>query len=261
MKETSQRLPFGLITDLDGTISPIAPTFQQARVSPLCRHYLTQLSKQLALVAVISGRPAAEARDMVGINDIVYYGNHGLECWRNGHSEFTERSQPYFEVMIAVVSELTSQLQLPGMNVENKGVTASIHYRLCPDHHSAEQSILTAIATSPHARNLRVIREKMGIDLLPPIEESKGTAVRQLIGEHNLRGLIYLGDDLTDVDAFHVIHSVSDDLNCLGLAIGIIGPEIQAELEQQSDLVLYGVREVERFLEWLCQASRPDGSL
>ncbi|MDD5083240.1 MAG: trehalose-phosphatase [Dehalococcoidales bacterium] len=255
MTETIQQLPFGLITDLDGTISPIAPTFQQARVSPLCRHYLTQLSKQLALVAVISGRPVAEARSMVSIQGITYFGNHGLERWHNGHSEFTERSRPYFEVMPAVVAELTSQLHIPGINMENKGVTASIHYRRCPDHHSAEQSILTAIASSPHARNLRVIREKMAMDLLPPIEENKGTAVRRLMREYNLRGLVYLGDDLTDVDAFHVIHSVSDDLNCLGLAIGIVGPELQAELEQQSDLVLYGVREVERFLKWLCQAS------
>lgn len=71
--------PLGLITDIDGTISPIAPSPLEARVSPACRRHLAALAKKLELVAVISGRPAVEARDMVGVEGIVYVGNHGLE--------------------------------------------------------------------------------------------------------------------------------------------------------------------------------------
>ena len=81
--------PFGLISDVDGTISQTAPTPQQAKVSPMCRHYLSILCRHLALVAAISGRPAAEARNMVGIDGMVYIGNHGLERWSEGHSEIT----------------------------------------------------------------------------------------------------------------------------------------------------------------------------
>ena len=68
-----------LITDLDGTISRTAPTPAQATVSPDCGNYLFQLAKYLALVAVISGRLVVEMREMVGIEEIGYIGNHGFE--------------------------------------------------------------------------------------------------------------------------------------------------------------------------------------
>ncbi|MFC1969513.1 hypothetical protein ACFLVF_03400 [Chloroflexota bacterium] len=62
-----RRSPFGLITDVDGTISPTAPTPQHAEVSPLCRRYLDLLSHQIALVAAVSGRSAAQVAQMVAV--------------------------------------------------------------------------------------------------------------------------------------------------------------------------------------------------
>ncbi len=99
IKESLRRSPFGLITDIDGTISQTAPTPQEAKVSPLCRRYLAALCKQLALVATISGRPAAEAKNMIHLDEMVYIGNHGLERWSEGHSEFTKDAQDDFKVI------------------------------------------------------------------------------------------------------------------------------------------------------------------
>ena len=71
------RAPFGLITDVDGTISEIASTPAEAVIHPECKSQLSRLVGRLPLVAAISGRPVLEAREMVGVDGMVYVGNHG----------------------------------------------------------------------------------------------------------------------------------------------------------------------------------------
>ena len=253
IKEAIRRFPFGLITDIDGTISQTAPTPQQAEVSPLCHHYLSILYPHLALVAAISGRPAAEVENMVKIDGMVYIGNHGLERWIGGHSEFPKGIQDYSRVVKAAIKELTPLLSIEGISFQDKGITATIHYRLCPEPQSAEKDILSALKDSPHARRLRIMHEKMAIDLLPPVDMNKGTATLGLIQEYSLRGGIYMGDDLTDIDAFRAIRTADHDLDFHGFAIGIINQETPAKLMAEVDFTLNGVNDVERFLKWISQ--------
>jgi len=256
IKEALKQSLFGLITDIDGTISQTAPTPQQAEVSPLCRQYLSALCNHLALIAAISGRPAVEAKNMINIDEMVYIGNHGLERYTEGHSEFTQDAQDYPPVIEAVTKELSPLLSIEGLSIENKGVTASIHYRLCPDHQSARQDILAAIENSPHAKSLRIMQEsKYAINLLPPVRVDKGTAILDLIQEYNLQGGVYLGDDLTDIDAFRAIHTACRDLDFKGFAIGITSQEMPAKLAEEADFTLNGVNDVERFLKWLSQTA------
>lgn len=259
IKEALRRCPFGLITDVDGTISQTAPTPQQAKVSPLCRHYLRKLCHHLALVAAISGRPIIEVRNMIKIDGIVYIGNHGLERWTRGHSEFPKDAQDYSRVIKLAIEELTRLLSIEGISIENKGVTASIHYRLCREPQSVERYILAAIEDSPQARGLQIIRERMAVDLLPPIKINKGTAILDLIREYNLHGGIYLGDDLTDIDAFRAIHAASHNLGFRGLAIGITSQEMPESLVDEADFTLNGIGDVERFLKWLSQTAVEPG--
>jgi len=253
IKESLKRSPFGFITDIDGTISQTAPTPQQAEVSPLCRRYLSDLCNQLALVAAISGRPAVQVKSMINIDGMVYIGNHGLERWNEGHSEFTKDAQDYFKVIEAAIEELTPLLSTKGISIDNKRVTATIHYRLCHDPLSAERNILAAIENSPHARGLRTIQGRMAIDLIPPVKVNKGTATLDLIQEYNLQGGVYLGDDLTDIDAFRAIHAACRDLGFQGFAIGVISQEMPEKLAEEADFTLNGVNDVERFLKWMSQ--------
>ena len=254
IKETLKQPPFGLITDVDGTISQITPTPQQAEVSPLCRQYLADLCNHLALVAAISGRSAAQVKDMIGIDGMIYIGNHGLERWAGGHAELIKDAQGYLSVIEAAIKELGSLLSTEGLIIENKGITGSIHYRLCPDHQSARQEILTAIENSPHARNLRILQEsKYSINLLPPVKVDKGTAILNLIRDYNLRGGIYLGDDVTDIYAFRAIRAATRNPNFNGFAIGIASQEMPRNLAEETDFTLNGVDDVERFLKWLYQ--------
>ena len=255
IKEALRCPPFGLITDIDGTISQTALTPQQAEVTPLCRQYLSALCNPLALVAAISGRPAAEVKSMINIDGMVYIGNHGLERWSGGHSEFTKDVQDYSKVIKAAIEELTPLLSIKGISIDNKRVTATIHYRPCHNPQSAERNILSAIENSPHARGLRIIQERMAIDLLPPVKVDKGTATLALIQEYNLQGGVYLGDDLTDVDAFRAVHAACHDLDFQGFAIGVISQEMPEKLAEEADFTLNGVNDVERFLKWLSQTA------
>lgn len=256
IKETIKRSPFGLITDVDGTISQTAPTPQQAKVTPLCHQYLSALCNYLALVAAISGRSAVQVKSMIGIDGMVYIGNHGLERWAGGHSEFIKDAQDYPPVIEAVTKELSPLLSIKGLSIENKGVTLTIHYRLCPDHQSARQDILAAIENSPHAKSLWIMEEsKYAINLLPPVRVDKGTGLLDLIREYNLRGGIYLGDDITDIYAFRAMRTATRNLDFQGFAIGITSQEMPEKLADEADFTLNGVNDVERFLKWLSQTA------
>jgi len=253
VEEIVKRSPFGLITDVDGTISETAPTPRQARISPLCRQYLSTLSQHLPLVAAVSGRPAQEAKDMLKINGMVYIGNHGLERWISGHSEFTRDIRDYPEIINSVIKELTPLLHIEGIIIENKGITASIHYRLCREPEKVVKQILAALQDLPLAKKLRVLQDRMVVDLLPPLVVNKGTAIFDLIQGYNLRGGIYMGDDLTDIDAFKAMHSASRNSNFKGLAIGVISQETPGGLAAEVDFILNGISDVERFLKWVSQ--------
>jgi len=251
IKKALRQSPFGLITDVDGTISPTAPTPPQAEVSPLCRQYLSILSEKLALVAAISGRPAVEAKNMLRIDKMVYIGNHGLERWTEGHTELVDEAKEYPKVIKAAVKELSRFLAIDGISIEDKGATATIHYRLCPEPELAKEKIHAALKSLAQARHLRIMEGKMAINLLPPVSLNKGTTVLDLIRDYRLRGAIYLGDEYTDIDAFRAIHNVPGDSAFQGFAIGVTSPEMPEGLVSEADFSLNGVADVERFLQWL----------
>ncbi len=255
IEKALRRSPFGFITDVDGTISETAPTPQEAVVSPVCRQYLSTLCNQLALVAAISGRPAIEAKNMIKIDRMVYIGNHGLERWTEGHSELTKDVKVYSKVIKAVIEELTPLLSIKGIRIENKGISATIHYRLCPHQELAKRDILLALENSTRAKSLQITPGKMSINLLPPVAVNKGTAVLELIQEYSLQGGIYLGDETTDIDAFRAIHTACRDLDFQGFAVGITSREMPEKLVAEADFTLSGVNDVERFLKWLSQTA------
>ena len=251
--EVLNKSPLGLITDVDGTISRIAPTPQAARVSPLCRRYLSLLRDKLSLLAVISGRPAAQLKDMIGIDGIVYIGAHGMERWVRNHAELSPDARPYIPVIDSVIREVSPRLSVEGVSIENKGAAVTFHYRLASRSRVAEEEILNAVKASDTAKGLRVIRGKMAVELLAPVEINKGSATLGLIREYKLRGAIYLGDDATDIDAFKAVHNTSDTTGFQGFAIGVTGRERPEGLIEEADFTLKGVRDVGRFLKWLSQ--------
>lgn len=259
IEEALEKGRFGLFTDVDGTISPVAPTPAEASVSPECRRYLSILSHRLTLVAAVSGRALDDVRQMVGLDGLVYIGNHGLEQWVAGRVELTQGAADFPRRIEAVSQELGTLLERKGVFLENKGATATIHYRLCPEPERIEADLLEALAKSSQAESFRIKPGKMCLNILPALKVDKGTATGELIRRFKLESAVYMGDDITDLDAFRAIKEAAQKPDFRGFAVAVTGRETVPQLKGQADFTLKGVAEVERFLRWLSQRAASPG--
>ena len=234
---------------MDGTIAPITSTPDETQVSPLCRSALTILASSMALVAVVTGREALKARDMIAIDGVVCIGNHGLDRWQDGNLEIMEEARGYQEAIRRLVKRLHQELDIPGLLMEDKGVSVSVHYRLSNEPRRARETILRIIGSIPEADGLLLTEGKLVVEVRPPVRVDKGTALRQLVMEYGLKSVICLGDDVTDVNAFKELHDLTSEGICMGLALGVLGQNTPPEIEQEADLILRGVPEVEELLQ------------
>src|SRR3954447_3935065 len=98
----------------------------------------------------------ADARAMLGLDGVTYVGNHGLEIWTDHGPEVPPEARPWVPRVARVVDDLRQQIHLPGVIVENKGPTASIHYRLTDNPEAARQDLLELIVKRSFASGLRL---------------------------------------------------------------------------------------------------------
>ena len=182
-----------LAFDYDGTLSPIAPTPDLARLPAETRELLVRVAARYSLV-VISGRALSDISARVAdIGARTVFGNHGLE--RTGGKSSRPRAQVH-----GWVDQLCEQLKgMPGVFVEDKIHSLSVHYRTAPDHEQALQLILPIVRALP---DVRVICGAAAVNLLPKHGANKGSALRRALEEAGCAKAIYVGDDDTDEDAF-----------------------------------------------------------
>jgi trehalose 6-phosphate phosphatase len=241
----------GLITDVDGTISPIMARPEEAYVLPEARQALIGLKGLIDMVAVVSGRTVADARAMVGIDGLIYVGNHGLELLGSNGPELVPEVRPWVPRLAAVLGEVARRLEadaITGVIIENKGATASLHYRLAPDPDAVRRRLLEILAQSAVTSGLRLEEGRRVINLLPPLMVTKGSAVSWLVREHALKRLVYLGDDVTDAHAFKALGVLRQTSHLETLGIGVIGPETPPEVRQLADVAVPSVSAVATLL-------------
>ena len=202
----------------------------------------------MALVAILTGRDSLKARDMLGIDGAVYVGNHGLEWWQDGKLEIREEAKEYAPAIRGLLERLRREPDVSGLVMEDKGVSASIHYRLSPEPHRARSAILDVLGRIPEAQGLSITEGKMVVEIRPHVRVDKGTSLRQLVMEYGLKSVLYLGDDVTDVDAFKALHALTSEGLCVGLALGVLGQNTPVDIEQEADLLLDDVAEAEELL-------------
>lgn len=203
-----------LMLDFDGTLAPIAKTPQQARMPSPVKRQLTACARHFP-VAIISGRSLSDVRKKVGLRNLTYAGNHGLEWQMGGRYERVVLS-PGMEKALQEANAVCAELrnQFPGVIHEDKGLTVSLHYRALSEN--ARPRFLV------HARalvmrltekgSLVAKRGKKVIELAPAIEWSKGKFARFLLDQlERIAGKkflpLYIGDDKTDEDAFRELAS------------------------------------------------------
>ena len=205
-----------LLSDYDGTLTPIVSRPEEALLPPEVRNKLRALAEKPAFsVGIISGRSLSEVRAMVGIEGIYYAGNHGLEMEGPGFKFIN----PSARAGQAIIKELAGHLSIKlanieGIIIEDKGLSLSVHYRLVKKREEDLVAEIFQQITSPwrHDGKIRITSGKKVWEIRPPIDWHKGKAVETIMKEMQaaLQGekllTMYLGDDTTDEDAFMVIH-------------------------------------------------------
>jgi trehalose 6-phosphate phosphatase len=237
--------PFGLFSDIDGTLSPIVQRPEDARVTPRCRELLVGLIESRVQVALITGRPLGVARSMVGIDAAAYAANHGLEFWIDGSMEVLEGVEEYRDLVERVLAE-AGDLDAAGVQVERKGPGVAFHYRRVRDTEAARSAILRAIESPTAVERFAVIEGRKVFELRPKIEASKGTATRLLAERLGVKGIVCMGDDRTDIDMFHALSDLRKK-GTEGRSIAVLSPEVAPDLPDAADFSVNGVGGV----EWL----------
>jgi trehalose 6-phosphate phosphatase len=221
-----------LVFDVDGTLAPIVARPELASVPEATKIELRRLAARYILVACISGRAGADARRLVNVDGAVYVGNHGLDL-DPGAAELAER--------IAVFRQAVA---LP---VEDKELSLSYHYREAADPEAARAE-LEQVAERARAEGLDARWGRKVLEIRPPVEAHKGTAVRTLLERSGARRALYAGDDTTDLDAFAGLSEAGLEH---AVRIAVASDEGPAELAQKADLVVSGPEELAALLKLL----------
>lgn len=181
-----------LAFDYDGTLSPIAPTPERARLPATTRRLLVRVAETYPLV-IISGRALSDISERIAeIGAQHVFGNHGLE-WSGG------AARPRAQVR-RWVRQLTEQLSgQRGVVIEDKAHSVSVHYRSAPNQDEALRVIMPIVRTLPE---VRIICGAAAVNLLPKDGANKGVALRRALEVTACNTAIYVGDDETDEDAF-----------------------------------------------------------
>ncbi len=237
-------------TDIDGVLAPIVPTPDMSEVSEELRKLLRQLSQRYCVVAGISGRVAEDAFRLVGLDELVYYGNHGLEVLRGGEVETIPEAEQYRASIEELVEMAREELEPVGAFIEEKGITASVHYRnVSPEVGERGKSF---VESEGERLGLRITAGRGVVEVRPPVRADKGTAVRRLIEEYGPKKALFIGDDTTDLDAFRALEELREEgVLVETLRIGVKSEEGPPEIVSEADLIVDGVEGVEEVLRTL----------
>ena len=244
--------------DYDGTLSPIVERPQDAAFPPGMRRTVRKLGARAPL-AIVSGRDLVDLKERVGVDGVWYAGSHGFDLTAPGGGE------THLEEALALVPELDAAEALlaaaaraiEGTWVERKRFALALHYRQTPsaDLLAVDTAVERALSRCP---GLRDIPGKMVHDLRPAVDWDKGKAMLWLLARMAPRRgagpgaddlLVFIGDDITDEDAFAALD---------GEGLGIV-----VRTEPHPTKARYQLRdpgEVRQFLENLAGALRPHGS-
>jgi trehalose 6-phosphate phosphatase len=233
-----------LCLDFDGTLAEIADDPASVEPTPESRDALDVLAGHGNVrIAVISGRELADVRDRVGLDDVYYAGNHGLEVYEDGEVNVHPIAEKHRETVRAACDAIEERLDdEPGCHVEDKGVTATVHYRVAGDDRRAHvEAVVRSAVDEVAGDDLRLTAAKSAIELRPGIDWGKGHAVetfRERAPDHYLP--VYIGDDTTDESAFEAVEAADG-----------FGVHVGSGRETSATFRVPNPGGVASFLEWL----------
>lgn len=232
-----------VLCDIDGTLAPIVSDPEEAVVPEETREVLRRLAARYALVACVSGRRALEARSIVGVEDLVYSGNHGLELLAPGAAD------PELEPAVAgaarrardFVLELDAdEVSAAQLRLENKGPIQALHWREAADGEAARKGA-ERIASEAKAAGLVPHWGRKVLEIRPVADIDKGTALERLLQERSVELALFGGDDRGDLDAFAALREMANAGRLrAAVCVGVASDEAPPELADRADVVVDG---------------------
>jgi trehalose 6-phosphate phosphatase len=225
-----------LLTDFDGTLAPIVTDPETARPVPGALEVLAGLARRLALVAVVSGRPAAFLYEVLGpLPNVRLFGLYGMEeVSSDGVVQIAGDAAAWRDVVAGVTSR--AQAGAPaGIQVEPKGLAVALIWRARPEAESWVREFCRREAAS----GLVIQPGRMSVELRPPVGSDKGTVVRDLAPGHEVAA--YFGDDVGDLPAFEAL----DELGAKGMTVAkvaVVSDETPAAIAAAATVTIEGPR-------------------
>jgi trehalose 6-phosphate phosphatase len=249
-----------LLCDIDGTLAPIVPDPEDAAVPDETREVLRELAARYALVACVTGRRALEARWIVGVEELVYSGNHGLELLRPGTTD------PEVDPAIAdgarrardfVLDLDAADVSAAELRLESKGPIQALHWRGAEDEAAARRQAQRIAGMSRTAGLVPHWGRKV-LEIRPVADIDKGTAVERLLGEHAVQLALFGGDDRGDLDAFAALDRlVGSGRLRAAVCVGVASEEAPPELAERADAVVDGPNGFLDVLRALAEPAEP----
>ena len=242
-----------LFLDYDGTVTPIRDRPDKAKLSPEARGLLEQMVHRPGIwVAFVSGRALNDLKRIAGVNGICYVGNHGLELEGPKLRHVDPAALKARPLLKQIFRQLAAVLKpIAGAWVEDKGLTLTVHFRqVRPDKKLSVRSVFHEVVRPyREKKQVRITAGKEVFEVRPPVRWTKGTVVRWLLARRSALHPtakvlpIYIGDDLTDEDAFQALGAQG-----VSILVGSPNPLSRAQF------LVASVDEVLRFLQLLLEA-------
>jgi trehalose 6-phosphate phosphatase len=244
-----------VLCDVDGTLAPIVPRPEDARLLEGVRETLEVLRGRCRLLGFVSGRGLSDARRIVGMDGCAYAGNHGMEIQRVGEEMgLAAGVEEHLGAIAAFVAAWPpARLEAGDLRMEPKGATLSVHARGARDPEAA-RLLLAQIASEALDRGLVPTPGREVLEVRPPVSVDKGTAVRALLRDTGARVALYIGDDRTDADAWKALRAMSTEgLLDVSVAVAVAAGEVAPQVREAADVEVPGPAGALQVLRFLAQ--------
>src|SRR5437588_765198 len=246
--------------DYDGTLTPIRERPEDAVISDSMREAVRRLAARVPVV-VVSGRDRKVVQRLMGLDNLIVAGDHGFDIWSpTGGAIQRAEGASFAGLMREVEAKLRAELaNIPGALVEPKKRSLAVHFRLVPQEQRSRVKEIVDAAMGEHPE-LKVMPGKMVFEIQPRLDWDKGKAVLYLLKALDLDRddvvSVYLGDDITDEDAFQALAGRG-----IGILVGSAGDPETAGRITAAHYVLNTMGEVEQFLNRLAALDSAQGKL
>jgi trehalose 6-phosphate phosphatase len=254
-----------IVSDFDGTLSPIVDDPADARAVPGTAAVLARLADRFRVVAVVSGRPVSFLVKQLGVTarstatgspgphrsdpGVQFVGLYGLERSGPDGTIKPERAAERWRTAVEAATLRLASAAPTGVVVEPKGLAVTVHWRQAPDAGEWAQAAATAEAART---GLRAHLGRMSVELRPNVDIDKGTVTRQLT--EGCSAACYLGDDLGDLPAFAALADLSRHRGMPTVSMAVVDAESAPEVLEAADLSVNGPAEALQVLAWLAEA-------